>query len=77
MVALLKQKSKVTIAQKPRVKHVVKNIFKQAKPGMAYTQAAKDAMDKALNFSGPGKTALKQSTGESQELNVKMKGDGK
>jgi len=41
------------------VKHVVKNIFKQAKPGMAYTQAAKDAMDKALNFSGPGKTALK------------------
>ena len=66
MVALLKQKSKVTIQHKPRTKYAVKNIFKRPKPISKELQVQREAMDKALGFSGTGKTAVKTSTGESQ-----------
>ena len=42
MVQLLKQKSKMVLAQKPRKKYEVKPIFKRPKPDAKMTQSQKN-----------------------------------
>ena len=42
MIALLKQKSKITIEQKPRKTYEVKNMFKRAKIDEDLTQEQRD-----------------------------------
>ena len=59
MVALLKQKSKITLQQKPRVKYPVKNIFKKPKLDSSITSEGKAQMDAALGFSGSSQTPKK------------------
>jgi len=59
MVALLKQKSKVTIQHKPRVKYPIKSVFKRPKVDDSITKSQKDQVDQILGTSGTGKTAGK------------------
>ena len=59
MVQLLKQKSKIIVAQKPRKKYEPANIFKKPKIDQAVSQEGKDQLNDMLNFSGTGKTAKK------------------
>ena len=57
MVALLKQKSKVTIQHKPRKTYEIKNMFKRAKIDEDLTQEQRDQAAKALGLSETGKTS--------------------
>ena len=59
MVALLKQKSKITMQQKPRVKYEIKNIFKKPKIDPSLNKEKVDNTTNKLGFSGTGKTAGK------------------
>ena len=59
MVALLKQKSKITISHKPRKTYEIVDVFKRPKHDPKVTQASKTQLDNSLNFSGAGKTAGK------------------
>ena len=59
MIALLKQKSKITIEQKPRKTYEVKNMFKRAKIDEDLTQEQRDQAAQALGLSGTGKTSRK------------------
>ena len=45
MVALLKQKSKIQIQQKPRVKYEIKNIFKRQKVDSNLGQSQMDQLN--------------------------------
>ena len=51
MVALLKQKSKIRLEKRPRVKYEIKNIFKQAKIDPAVNAQSKAEMEGAVGLS--------------------------
>ena len=59
MIALLKQKSKITIEQKPRKTYEVENMFKRAKIDEDLTQEQRDQAAQALGLSGTRKTSRK------------------
>ena len=59
MVALLKQKSKITVQHKQRVKYEIKNIFKRPKIDDNLNKDKVNNTSNALGFSGTGKTAGK------------------
>ena len=59
MVQLLKQKSKIIVAQKPRKNYKPAKIFKKPKIDQAVSQEGKDQLNDMLNFSGTGQTAKK------------------
>ena len=59
MVMLLKQKSKITLQRKPRVKYEIKPIFKRPKVDSSITAGAHAQLDATLGLSGPGKTSKK------------------
>ena len=51
MVALLKQKSKIRLEKRPRVKYEIKNIFKQAKIDPNVNSQSKAEMEGAVGLS--------------------------
>ena len=59
MVALLKQKSKIQVQQKPRVKYPVKNIFKKHKPDPSLSQSQKDVAKSMFDSEMTDKTVKK------------------
>ena len=59
MVHLLKQKSKVTVQHKPRVKYPIKPIFKKSKIDKNITLEDRKLVDQALGLSIAGRTATK------------------
>ena len=59
MVHLLKQKSKIIMAHKPRKTYEVKSMFKKAKVDEQVTEAKKEEITNILGFSGTGKTTKK------------------
>ena len=59
MVALLKQKSKIRLERKPRVKYEIKNLFKRPKIDPSISSEGKSQLESSLGFSGSGKTTKK------------------
>ena len=59
MVALLKQKSKIQIQHKQRVKYEIASIFKRQKVDANMTAENKKQVTNKLGFSSEGKTAGK------------------
>ena len=59
MVALLKQKSKITLQHKPRKVYEVKPIFKRAKLDTSIIDKDREVVNNVLGTSGTGKTTKK------------------